>query len=236
MDAIKDTSKKETYKMFDLIASKYDLLNRLLSFGIDKWWRLRLGRQLPKTSNLSILDIATGTGDVGLSFLRHQGKRIDKIVGLDLSEEMLAVAKEKIKSEKMTVITGDATDLPLEDASFDATSIAFGIRNVPDVAKALREMYRVVKPGGVSLVLEFSLPRFFLVRWVYLAYFRYVLPTVGGLVSGNKGAYSYLNKSVEAFPDGDDFAALMRDAGFASVSITSLSFGIASIYRGEKSA
>ncbi len=237
MDAIKDTSKKETYKMFDLIASRYDVLNRILSFGIDKWWRYRLGRQLPKVPHLTVLDIATGTGDVGLSFLKHQGNSIDKIVGVDLSQEMLAKAQEKIaKIEKMVVKVGDATELPIDDNSFDATAIAFGIRNVPDVAKALSEMCRVLKPGGVSLVLEFSMPRFFLVRWVYLAYFRYILPTVGGLISGNKGAYSYLNKSVEAFPDGDAFAALMRAAGFESVRLTSLSFGIATIYRGEKRA
>jgi demethylmenaquinone methyltransferase / 2-methoxy-6-polyprenyl-1,4-benzoquinol methylase len=237
MDAIKDTSKKETYKMFDLIASRYDLLNRILSFGIDKWWRYRLGYQLPKQGNLSILDIATGTGDVGVSFLKHQGKRITKIVGVDLSEEMLAKAQEKIvKIDKMTVKVGDATALPIEDNSVDATSIAFGIRNVPDVSQALSEMCRVLKPGGVSLILEFSMPRFFLVRWVYLAYFRYILPSVGGLISGNKEAYSYLNKSVEAFPDGENFAALMRDVGFESVRLTSLSFGIATIYRGEKRA
>jgi demethylmenaquinone methyltransferase/2-methoxy-6-polyprenyl-1,4-benzoquinol methylase len=237
MTAIKDTSKKETWKMFDLIASRYDLLNRVLSFGIDVWWRYRLGFYLPVTKTpQKVLDIATGTGDVGLSLLRNHPKRVGEVVGVDLAEEMLDKADKKIQSRNipnMSVKVGDATNLPIETDSVDATTIAFGIRNVPDVPKALEEMKRVIKPGGRALILEFSIPRFFLFKWFYLFYFRYILPTVGGLVSGNKKAYSYLNSSVEAFPDGQDFLDLMNDAGFTNTKATSLTFGIASIYQGD---
>lgn len=236
MTAIKDTSKKETWKMFDLIASRYDLLNRLLSFGIDVWWRYRLGFFLPQVEGQTVLDIATGTGDVGLSLLRNQPKRVGTVIGVDLAEEMLDKADKKIKAKhvtNMSVKVGDATDLPIEDDSVDATTIAFGIRNVPDVPKALEEMKRVIKPGGRALVLEFSIPSFFLFRWLYLFYFRNILPTVGGIVSGNKKAYSYLNSSVEEFPCGQDFLHLMNAAGFSNTKVTTLTFGIASIYQGD---
>ena len=238
MLAIKDTSKKESWKMFDLIASRYDLLNRLLSFGIDIWWRYRLGFKLQKSETvLDVLDIATGTGDVGLSLLRNQSTKIKSVVGVDLSEEMLEKAKQKInaiKQSKMSVKVGDATNLPIDSESVNTTTIAFGIRNVPDVLKALQEMNRVLKPEGRSLILEFSMPSFFIFRWVYLSYFRYVLPTVGGWISGNKMAYSYLNSSVEAFPDGQDFLDLMKEAGFKNTKAMPLTFGIATIYQGDK--
>lgn len=237
MTAIKDTSKKETWKMFDLIASRYDLLNRVLSFGIDVWWRYRLGFYLPvTTSPQTVLDIATGTGDVGLSLLRNHPKRVGSVIGVDLAEEMLEKASEKINKRNvsnMSVKVGDATNLPIEADSVDATTISFGIRNVPDVPKALEEMKRVIKPGGRALVLEFSLPKFFLFRWLYLFYFRNILPTVGGIVSGNKQAYSYLNSSVEEFPSGQGFLDLMKEAGFSNTKATSLTFGIASIYQGD---
>lgn len=236
MTAIRDTSKKETWKMFDLIASRYDLLNRLLSFGIDVWWRYRLGYFLPKKEYQTVLDIATGTGDVGLSLLRNQPKRVGAVIGVDLAEEMLDKADKKIKSKNvsnMSVKVGDATNLPIETDSVDATTIAFGIRNVPDVPKALEEMKRVIKPGGRALILEFSIPKFFLFRWLYLFYFRNILPTVGGIISGNKQAYSYLNSSVEEFPCGQDFLDLMKAAGFSNTKATSLTFGIASIYQGD---
>lgn len=236
MTAIRDTSKKETWKMFDLIASRYDLLNRLLSFGIDVWWRYRLGYFLPKKEYQTVLDIATGTGDVGLSLLRNQPKRVGAVIGVDLAEEMLDKADKKIKSKNvsnMSVKVGDATNLPIETDSVDATTIAFGIRNVPDVPKALEDMKRVIKPGGRALILEFSIPKFFLFRWLYLFYFRNILPTVGGIISGNKQAYSYLNSSVEEFPCGQDFLDLMKAAGFSNTKATSLTFGIASIYQGD---
>lgn len=236
MTAIRDTSKKETWKMFDLIASRYDLLNRLLSFGIDVWWRYRLGYFLPRKEYQTVLDIATGTGDVGLSLLRNQPKRVGAVIGVDLAEEMLDKADKKIKSKNvsnMSVKVGDATNLPIETDSVDATTIAFGIRNVPDVPKALEEMKRVIKPGGRALILEFSIPKFFLFRWLYLFYFRNILPTVGGIISGNKQAYSYLNSSVEEFPCGQDFLDLMKAAGFSNTKATSLTFGIASIYQGD---
>ena len=170
MTAIRDTSKKETWKMFDLIASRYDLLNRLLSFGIDVWWRYRLGYFLPRKEYQTVLDIATGTGDVGLSLLRNQPKRVGAVIGVDLAEEMLDKADKKIKSKNvsnMSVKVGDATNLPIETDSVDATTIAFGIRNVPDVPKALEEMKRVIKPGGRALILEFSIPKFFLFTFFF---------------------------------------------------------------------
>jgi demethylmenaquinone methyltransferase/2-methoxy-6-polyprenyl-1,4-benzoquinol methylase len=238
MSAIKDASKSETWKMFDVISHKYDLLNKVLSFGIDRWWRYRLGYYLPPSKTpLTVLDIATGTGDVGLSLLKHHRKKIKTVIGVDLAKDMLSRAEQKIKKKKvadMIVTVGDATSLPITSESIEATTMAFGIRNVPDVPKAISEMHRVLKPNGRALIMEFSLPSFFLLRWGYLAYFRCVLPAIGGIISGNKKAYTYLNKSVEAFPAGKEFESLMINAGFSSVKSFRLTFGVVSIYQGDK--
>jgi demethylmenaquinone methyltransferase/2-methoxy-6-polyprenyl-1,4-benzoquinol methylase len=226
----------ESWRMFDRIAPRYDLLNRLLSFRRDVAWRRAMARALPAGESLRVLDLATGTADVLISLSRARGK-IGRGVGLDKSAGMIARGKDKIARERgsapLDLVRGDACGLGFRDGCFDAVSMAFGIRNVPDVPVALREMRRVIRPGGRALILEFSMPRNALVRMGYLLYFRHVLPRVGGVVSGDAQAYRYLNESVEAFPRGEGFLALMREAGFENSVAMPLSFGIATLYVGE---
>lgn len=229
--------KSKTYLMFDRIAKTYDPLNRVLSMGIDNMWRRRMVKHLPEGESLALLDLATGTGDQLIEMCNRE-PRITKALGMDMSEGMLEIGREKLKDHKLpegtTLKTGDATDIPVEDASFDVTTITFGIRNVNNVPASLREMHRVLRPGGRSLILEFALPSNALFRGLYLLYFRRILPFIGSIVSGDKHAYSYLNQSVEAFPYGDKFCDMMRDAGFQNVKATPLTFGIAMIYQGDK--
>lgn len=220
--------------MFDRIAPRYDLLNRLLSFRRDVAWRKALVLALPAGDRLRVLDLATGTADVLISL----GAARDKIrrgTGLDKSAGMIARARPKIAgaSAPLDLVRGDACGLGFRDASFDAVTIAFGIRNVPDVPAALREMRRVLRPGGRALILEFSLPANALIRNGYLVYFRHVLPRVGGIVSGDAQAYRYLNESVESFPYGEAFLTLMREAGLRDTKAMPLSFGIATLYAGD---
>jgi demethylmenaquinone methyltransferase/2-methoxy-6-polyprenyl-1,4-benzoquinol methylase len=223
--------------MFDRIAPRYDLLNRLLSFRRDVAWRRALARALPAGESLRVLDLATGTADVLIGLSRARGK-IARGVGLDKSAGMIARGKDKIAraggSAALGLVRGDACGLGFRDGCFDAVSMAFGIRNVPDVPAALHEIHRVIRPGGRALILEFSMPRNALLRMGYLLYFRHVLPLVGGVVSGDAQAYRYLNESVEAFPRGEGFLALMREAGFENAEAMPLSFGIATLYVGEK--
>ncbi len=230
-------SRKEVWKMFDRIAGRYDLLNRTLSLGRDRVWRKRLAQYLPEGNNIRLLDLATGTGDVILT-LCQASDRIGSAVGIDMAEKMLERAKEKISAsrfaDKIDVKVGDAMAIPFEDCSFEASTIAFGVRNLTDVPSGLKEMLRVLKPGGRMLILEFSLPPNGLIRAAYLAYFRHILPSIGGVVSGDKQAYRYLNRTVETFPYGKEFCGLMRDAGFEDVKEHRLTFGIATIYEGTK--
>jgi demethylmenaquinone methyltransferase/2-methoxy-6-polyprenyl-1,4-benzoquinol methylase len=223
--------------MFDRIAHRYDLLNRLLSMGTDKAWRKTMRRYLPGEGPLELLDLATGTADV-LLFLERTSGRIARGVGLDMSAGMLSYGQEKVEraglSRKLKLTHGDATCLPIASESFDAVTISFGIRNVLDVDAALREMLRILRPGGRALILEFSLPGSALVRVPYLFYFRNILPLVGGAISGDTQAYRYLNKTVETFPFGEDFLQLMRNAGFANTRAIPLSFGIATLYMGDR--
>ncbi len=224
----------DSWRMFDRIAPRYDLLNRLLSFRRDVAWRNALVKALPAGNNLRVLDLATGTADVLLSLAAAQGK-IRRGTGLDKSAGMIERAQPKIVGAPaaLDLVRGDACSLGFSDATFDAVTIAFGIRNVPDVPAALREMRRVLRPGGRALVLEFSLPANAIIRNGYLLYFRHVLPRVGGIVSGDAQAYRYLNESVESFPYGDAFLKLMRDAGLRDTKATPLSSGIATLYTGD---
>ncbi len=230
-------SRTDAWRMFDRIAHRYDLLNRLLSFRQDVAWRKLLVKLLPDRPNLHVLDLATGTGDVLLSLCKGR-KTVERAVGIDMSGKMLAIGKDKIAvqglAHKAAMARGDATRLGVDDATFDAVTIAFGIRNVIDVDAGLREMNRILKPGGRALVLEFSLPGNALFRALYLFYFRNVLPLVGGLVSGDHAAYRYLNTTVESFPYGEAFCAMMRNAGFREVQAHALTMGIATVYQGDK--
>lgn len=231
-----EPSRHGAWQIFDRIAHRYDLLNRLLSFGRDVAWRRRMAERLPAANGLRLLDLATGTADV-LLFLEAEIGGIAHGVGVDMSAGMLAQGREKVSRaglrHKLALVRGDATSVPFAAESFDVVTIAFGIRNVVDVDAGLREMRRVLRPGGRALVLEFSLPRNLLIRIPYLFYFRHVLPRVGGLISGDAEAYRYLNRTVESFPYGEAFCALMTGAGFDRVVAQPLTFGVATLYVGE---
>lgn len=223
--------------MFDRIAPRYDLLNRMLSMGTDVRWRRRLTKCLPAGERLELLDLATGTADQAISLVRSDA-RIKAATGLDLAEQMLAVGRTKIErlglTGKIRLGTGDAVKIPEPDARFDVATISFGIRNVIDVSAALAEMKRVLKPGGRALILEFSTPASPVFRPIYLFYLRNILPHIGALLSGDRNAYRYLNQTIETFPSGDAFCELMREVGFRNVRHIPLSFGIATIYQGDR--
>ncbi|MDE0837933.1 MAG: bifunctional demethylmenaquinone methyltransferase/2-methoxy-6-polyprenyl-1,4-benzoquinol methylase UbiE [Kiritimatiellae bacterium] len=232
-----EPSRDAVWEMFDKIAPRYDMLNRLLSLRRDVAWRKRMATFLQNRSAVRLLDLATGTGDQILHFM-DGGADIASAVGMDMSEQMLAVGRKKMTKrglqDKVELSCGDAVEVPVDSDAFDATSISFGIRNVVDVSRALGEMRRALKPGGCALILEFSMPENSTLRSVYTFYLRHILPIVGGLISGDMYAYRYLNKTIETFPYGDAFCELMRDAGFENTSATPLTFGVASIYYGEK--
>lgn len=232
--SITDPEKKKSWQMFNRIAKTYDSVNRVLSFGLDTSWRKKVGQMLPEKPSVRLLDLATGTADQVLSLVRLHTNKIQSAVGMDLSDGMLDVGRQKVKSEQLdhiiTLKNGDAVAIPATEDSFDAITISFGIRNVPDVPKSLKEMHRVLSKEGKALILEFSMPNNPIVRWGHLFYLRHILPFVGGIISGDREAYEYLNTSIEAFPYGDDFCRLLRDAGFSEVKAHPVTFGIATIY------
>ena len=225
---------EEIWAMFDQIAPRYDLANRLLSFGQDVLWRKNITQAIPNESSYDVLDVATGTADVPLSLVKNK-KNIHKVYGIDMSSEMLRVGVKKIANhsleDKINLSLGDATDIPFPDNRFDVVTIAFGIRNIKDTKKALQEMKRVCKPGGSVIILEFSLPENPLMRKFYLFYFQKVLPVVAGWITGKKDAYRYLNSTVMAFPYGREFSSLLQQAGFIDIKTSTLSWGIASLYQ-----
>jgi demethylmenaquinone methyltransferase/2-methoxy-6-polyprenyl-1,4-benzoquinol methylase len=221
-------------KMFDTIAPRYDLLNRVLSFGIDRYWRTRAVRLLDDEQPARVLDVATGTADLAIKAERMLHPR--EVVGIDLSAEMLDYGRKKLDrlglSPRISLVQGDAQDLPFGDDSFDAALVAFGVRNFEDLNAGLRGIRRVLRPGGRLVVLEFSQPRTFPIKQLYAWYSRHVLPRIGGTLSPDQGAYEYLPNSVAQFPDGTDFLDRMGDSGFDDLLWESLTFGIASLYRG----
>ena len=222
-------------EMFDAVAPRYDLLNRVLSAGIDRYWRSRAVRMLSDEQPRRVLDVATGTADLAIKIERTLHPR--KTIGIDLSTEMLDRGRAKIEqkglSPRISLRKADAADLPFADASFDAAFVAFGVRNFEDLDAGLGDIRRVLRPSGALVVLEFSSPRAFPIKQVYDWYSRRVLPRIGGLLSPDQGAYEYLPNSVAAFPDGTDFLRRMRSAGFADLEWTPLTFGIASLYKGR---
>ncbi len=229
-------SRRHVRHMFDEIADAYDLTNKVLSLRRDVAWRRRLTALLPSGPELPrLLDLATGTCDV-LIAAHKAGRAVAGSVGADFSGGMLREGAKKLDRAGLggllRLVHADATRLGFADARFDAVTIAFGIRNVLDVDGALREMCRVLRPGGRAVILEFSLPGNWLLRAGYLLYFRHVLPRLGGLVSGKPDAYRYLNQSVESFPYGRAFCERMERAGFDKVTAGPLSFGIATLYTG----
>ncbi len=228
-------TKSDSPRMFDRIAHRYDFLNRLLSGRRDVAWRKRLVASLPEKPDLEMLDLATGTGDVLLSSCKLR-TNIQFGVGLDPAGNMLAIARQKKSAANLesaiSFVRGDALRLPFASNSFDAITIAFGIRNIPDVTRSLQEMHRILKPGGKVLILEFSLPKNSVLRFGYLVYFRYILPLIGSFISGDAGAYRYLNQTVETFPYGQAFCTLMEQAGFQEIRAEPLTMGIATLYTG----
>jgi len=229
-------AKIESYRIFDAIAGRYDLINTVLSGGLHRTWRRAMRRALPQRLNLTVLDLATGTGDVALELIKDP--HVHKVLGLDLSKGMIAKGREKIAAgghaDKITLDVGDAQKIPYPDASFDAVTISFGIRNVADVKLCLSEIYRVLKPNGRCLILEFGLPKSRMLRAGHLFYLRHILPGLGRMLSGHDTAYSYLNQTIEEFPYGAAFAELLTSAGFTDAQYRPMSGGIVHLYRGDK--
>ena len=231
-------TKSKSWEMFNQIASEYDFINRVLSLGIDVHWRKKLVSLVPPKKNLLYLDMATGTGDVLYAVVKNRSNVL-RAIGMDLSEGMLKKAQKKLSNhdhnlmKKCEFSRGDACDIPLENTSQDLITIAFGIRNVPNVEKCLSEFYRVLRPNGRCLILEFSLPNSQIIKSFYLLYLRHILPKLGKILSGHGHAYSYLKQTIEEFPYGEDFKSLMVKAGF-KVNYVPLSFGVATLYWGDK--
>lgn len=230
-----DASKKSQVEdMFDNIAPKYDLLNHVLSMKIDVLWRETLVKWMNKDQPQLVLDVATGTGDLAIAV--HKGTKAN-IVGLDLSQQMLNVGIEKVKKQNLqnsiSMMKGDAENLPFEDNKFDAVSVAFGVRNFENLTKGLAELRRVVKEGKSVYILEFSKVEGFLAPF-YMFYFKNILPMIGRLVSKDHRAYTYLPDSVNAFPYGEKMKQILLDTGFKSVEYKKLSLGIATIYKASK--
>lgn len=222
-------------QMFDAVAPRYDLLNRILSAGIDRYWRSRAVRMLDDEQPRRVLDAATGTADLAIKIQRGLYPR--ETIGVDLSSEMLDRGRAKIEraglSPRISLLKADAADLPFDDGSFDAAFVAFGVRNFEDLDAGLGDLARVLRTGGSLIVLEFSTPRVFPIRQLYEWYNHHVLPHIGGLLSPDQGAYEYLPNSVAAFPDGHDFLRRMDRVGFRELEWTPLTFGIASLYKGR---
>lgn len=231
------SKKEQVAQMFDNIAHRYDFLNHFLSLGIDKLWRRRAIGELKKLQPHSILDIATGTGDLALASLRLNPR---EIVGIDISEEMLAIAGKKIdKAGKSHIIRfekGDSEQINFPDNHFDGITVAFGVRNFENLSKGLKEMHRVLKPGGKVVILEFAQPQNVLVKKVYHAYFFYLVPFFGRMFSKDYRAYTYLPESVNEFPCGDAFLNHLSEAGFTEKKCIVLTLGIAMIYSGIKAS
>lgn len=223
--------------MFDAIADRYDFLNHVLSAGIDRRWRARAIDALRLTGSETVLDLCTGTGDLAIAATaRPHGAR--RVVGIDFAGAMLRVGIDKLRrirlDDRITLVRGDATRVPIHDETVDAVTIAFGIRNVEDTAAACREIHRVLRPGGRLAILEFSIPTAPIVRPVYLWYFRRVLPAIGRIVSRHHAAYGYLPASVGAFATPAEFRRLLEDCGFVDVAARALTFGIVTLFTARR--
>ena len=231
-----DLNKKEQVtKMFDTISNEYDGLNRVISFGIDVKWRNKVVALVGETYPNSILDIATGTGDLAINLVKTKA---EKIVGLDISEGMLNVGRKKITKKNLnqtiTMMVGDSENLPFEDDTFDAITVAFGIRNFENLEKGLSEILRVLKPNGIFVILETSVPVKTPFKQGYKFYTKYVLPKIGKLFSKDQLAYSYLSESASVFPHGEVLNNILRKIGFINVNNRPQTFGVASIYTASK--
>jgi len=229
------TKKQEVAEMFNNIASKYDFLNHFLSMGIDILWRKKAIRILKKENPQIILDVATGTGDFAIEAVATDAK---KIIGVDIARDMFKIGEQKVAKKNLSHIIsfdyGDSENLQFDDNHFDAITVSFGVRNFENLNKGLAEMNRVLKPGGSLVVIEFSKPTTFPIKQLYNFYFKFILPTLGKLISKDQRAYTYLPESVEAFPFGQVFLDKMLSVNFRDIKNIPLTFGIASIYIGKK--
>jgi demethylmenaquinone methyltransferase / 2-methoxy-6-polyprenyl-1,4-benzoquinol methylase len=229
--------KQQVANMFDQIAFRYDFLNRFLSGGIDIYWRRRAIKELAPIAPQKILDVATGTADVAI--MTHKFLKPATIIGIDISEKMLAIGREKVAklllNNKIELYLGDSEAINFPNNTFDAITVAFGVRNFEDLRKGLSEMERVLRPGGKLVVLEFSKPKRGVFKGLYNLYMRVVTPGIGRLVSKNKEAYQYLNDSVQKFPEGNHFLTIMNEVGYTATYLKTLTGGICTIYCGTKS-
>ena len=228
--------KQQIAQMFDRIAFRYDFLNRFLSGGIDIYWRKRAIRELTASQPQQILDVATGTADMAIMMTRYLAPR--KITGIDISNGMLEIGRQKITrlqlEERIELHTGDSEAINYPDNSFEAVTVAFGVRNFENLEKGLQEILRVLKPGGRLIILEFSRPKQAGFRQLYDGYLRLVAPGIGKMVSSSREAYQYLNDSVRAFPEGADFVRILDKNGYINTRLRKLSLGICTIYVGDK--
>ena len=227
--------KRQIASMFNKIAGRYDFLNHFLSLGIDRYWRRKAIAQLRNKKPQLILDIATGTADLAIEAMKlHPAK----IFGVDISVDMLELGRKKIKkknlADKIELLEGDSEQLFFEDNKFDAVTVAFGVRNFQDLNKGLKEIHRVLKPDGKVVILEFSQPTMPLMKKLYNFYSSHITPKIGQFVSKDEAAYSYLNESVKAFPYGDEFCSILKEAGFRDIHFKALTFGVATIYTADK--
>lgn len=229
------SKKEQVREMFNNISQKYDITNTILSFGIHYYWRKKCRDILKKYHPQTILDLATGTADMAIDLTSLQPQ---KIIAADYALNMLNVAQSKIQRKKLQHIIQikqeDGENLSFDDTSFDAITISFGIRNFENYQKGLQEMYRVLKPNGILLILEFSLPKKLIVRWLYQFYFKFLLPLIAWLMTGDKKAYDYLPNSVAAFPQYEEFCKILQNVGFSKCTYIPLTGGIATIYLAEK--
>lgn len=228
---------EQVRQMFDSIAPAYDFMNRAMTMGIDIWWRRLAVKRLKRIHPTSILDVATGTGDFAIQL--HNTLHPQHITGVDLSQGMLDEAVRKVKQKGLegaiTFEQGDCMALRMKDETFDAVTVAFGVRNFEHLQQGYREMARVLKPGGMLCVLELSTPTHPLIRWFYDLYTLHIIPWLGSLKSGDKSAYRYLPQSIAAVPQGDDMLQLMRNAGLREATFKRLTLGVCTIYIGVKS-
>jgi demethylmenaquinone methyltransferase/2-methoxy-6-polyprenyl-1,4-benzoquinol methylase len=219
--------------MFNGIASNYDVANRILSFGQDQGWRRKMSFFVPDQSGLLMLDVATGTGDVIIDLCKLC-PQIKRAIGVDLALNMLRVGREKLIKQglnnKVTLLNADASNLPFPDKTFDLVTVAFGVRNIVNHDVAISEFFRVLNNGGHLIILEFSMPTNFIVSFLYRLYFRYFLPLIGGLLTGDVKAFRYLNKTVEEFYNQSAYRNILLNNGFSKLEILPLSMGIATIY------